>query len=311
MMMLQGGSVRFFWLLIASFLSNNVARSYVMRAIEIIGTATRRRNYTSSCGPFIQKKTKARPLLLAMMKEDNYSDENKHEEEENTGTIFFGAPSVTKNEKKSKTRLAQLAEDWLEDEEEEGDELLQYWERFDAKQVVKAKITSTIDTNNGLTTEERLERYFDSRGINKQKEKDHAMEIENAIDKAQKATTSSHAIAVLQEVRPWLQINTRLGGTALVELAIALWQCHDEREQRQQQQQQQQGVNNASQKKDSIKRLIITNSRDEALLLCQELLGNPHVNQRVRQLIKMNGPPKRQPATNLWNGFFTNSGGWW
>ena len=100
--------------------------------------------------------------------------ENNIEEEEDTS-------SVTKNENKAKTRLAQLAEDWLDEEEEEGDELLQYWERFDAKQVVKAKITSTVDTNNGLTTEERLERYFDSRGINKQKEKDHAMEIKTSM----------------------------------------------------------------------------------------------------------------------------------
>jgi hypothetical protein len=209
---------------------------------------------------------------------------------------------------KSKTRLAQLAEDWLEEEE---DELLQYWERFDAKEVatVAMSLTSTqsssqaestedddTGTSNYLTTEERLERYFDRRGINKQKEREHAKEIEAAIEKAQKAVTPQQAIAAIQEVRPWLQVNTRLGGTALVELAIALWQNHDE-EQEKDMKSAEDGPSN--------------NDRDEALLLCQELLGNPHVNQRVRKLVKNHGPPNRQ-KTNLWSGFFNGDAtAWW
>jgi hypothetical protein len=109
------------------------------------------------------------PQLLAVENNDNNDD----------------GDDAVEAEKKSKTRLAQLAEDWLEEEEE--DELLQYWERFDAKEVAvptKNKPTSLLVDDSStenyfanattVSTEERLERYFDRRGINKQKEKEHA-----------------------------------------------------------------------------------------------------------------------------------------
>jgi len=182
--------------------------------------------------------------------------------------------------------LARLAEDWLEEEE---DELQLYWERFDEnKSSNKQEDSSAQATKNqnghdeeedSLTTEQRLERYYDRRGINKRREREHTMQIQQALEKAKKAATPEQAILFLKEVQPWLQINSKLGGTALLELAIALWQ------------------------RDGIP--------DEAL--CEELLGNSHVRRQAQQLLK-DGPPKeRQSESSPWQGltFFDNPNGWW
>jgi hypothetical protein len=180
------------------------------------------------------------------------------------------------NEKKPQSRLARLAEDWLEEEE---DELQLYWERFDEKTKEEEPPPATIDDDDeSLTTEQRLERYYDRRGINKRCEQGHAQEIKEALDKAQLAATPEQAIAFLEQGQPWLQINSKLGGTALLELAIALWQ------------------------RDEIP--------DEAL--CQELLGNLHVRRQVQQLLKNDGPPKRRSESSLWQGLlFDNQNTWW
>mmetsp|Transcript_28363 Transcript_28363/g.51803 ORF Transcript_28363/g.51803 Transcript_28363/m.51803 type:complete len:92 (+) Transcript_28363:1-276(+) len=84
-------------------------------------------------------------------------------------------------------------------------------------------------------------------------------EIQAALSKAKKASTPEQAISHLQEVQPYLQINSNLGGTVLLELAIALWQ------------------------RDGV--------CDEAL--CGELLGNSHVRRDVQLLLK-NGPPTKR-----------------
>jgi hypothetical protein len=167
-----------------------------------------------------------------------------------------------------------LAEEWLE--EEEGDELTKYWERFDMKEKQEPTVVVAEKEEENLSTEQRLERYYDRRGINKKKEEDHAISIQEAIQTAKKAATSEQAIAALQKVRPWLQVNTRLGGTALVELAIALWQKDEE---------------------------------EEALLLCQELLSSPHVRAKVQKLIQ-NGPSKRQSDSSPWQGLLDRNT-WW
>ena len=192
----------------------------------------------------------------------------------------------------SKSRLALLAEDWLEDDDDdEEDELQKYWERFDEKTPHQSK-TSTIITNKQdddddnddssslLTTEERLERYLDSRGIRRKEEILHQKEIENAIQIAQKATTPEEAIQALDAVQPYLQVHTRLGGTALVEYLIATWQKNE-------------------------------GYLDEEL--CRALLNNPHdiVVSKVKQLLKRKEPPTRQPS--LWSGLFSskdNTNGW-
>jgi hypothetical protein len=201
-------------------------------------------------------------------------------------TLLLAATDANNNDdnnntppSKPKSRLARLAEDWLE-EEEEGDELTKYWERFDKKE--KQEPTTVVvvvekEEENNLSTEQRLERYYDRRGINKKKEEEHATSIQEAIQTAQKAATSEQAIAALQKVRPWLQVNTRLGGTALVELAIALWQKDEE---------------------------------EEALLLCQELLSSPHVKAKVKKLIQ-NGPSKRQSDSSSWQGLLDGNTSWW
>jgi len=190
---------------------------------------------------------------------------------------------------KPQSRLARLAQDWLEEEE---DELQLYWERFDDKKggsdeegagsssQARRNARGDQDEDGGspLTTEQRLERYCDRRGINRRRERERAAEIQQALEAARGATTPEQAILYLEEVRPWLQINSKLGGTALLELAIALCQ------------------------RDGVP--------DEAL--CEELLGNMHVRREVQLLLK-NGPSKRDAEASLWQGFsfFDNPNGWW
>lgn len=174
-----------------------------------------------------------------------------------------------------------LAEDWMAEEEE--DELADYWERFEDNKVNRQQIETNgeelISNANDydpehLTTEERLEQYFDQRGINKQKENQHATEIQHAIDKATQILDAgrppAQAIQILQTVRPWLQANTRLGGNALLQLAVALWQ-NDERE--------------------------------GALLLCDELKQNRHVRQQVVTFLE-EGPSslKKGGKSSFWKG---------
>jgi hypothetical protein len=183
----------------------------------------------------------------------------------------------------TKSRLALLAEDWLDDDEE--DELQKYWERFDEKSPQPQQPTTSNTQDNddsfssSLTTEERLERYLDSRGIRRKEERLHQKEIEDAIQTAQKATTAEEAIQALEAVQPYLQVHTRLGGTALVEYLIATWQSD--------------------------------RTLDEEL--CRALLKNPHdiVASKVKQLLKRKEPPTRQPS--LWSGVFSSkddSSGW-
>lgn len=190
---------------------------------------------------------------------------------------------------KPKSRLAQLAEDWLEEEE---DELQTYWERFDenknkiqSKEVqIKENEVKRLEGEEGdkdefstLTTEQRLERYFDRRGINKAKERKYAVQIKEAITTAQNAKTPEAAIEALDGVRAWLQVNTSLGGMALYELAVALWQ------------------------RDGVP--------DEALL--QELLGNSYMRAKVQKLLRDDKPPDRQDADkSLWQGLLDPSK-WW
>lgn len=198
---------------------------------------------------------------------------------------------------KPKSRLAMLAEDWMMAEEEE-DELADYWSRFEDNKTSGQQIIDSekdIDEDLGadaeekllLTTEERLDRYFDSRGINKQKEKEHTVEIQKAITKATNILDSGRppqqAILTLQEVKPYLQVNTRLGGTALVQLANALWQ---------------------------------NDQQQESMLLCQELKSNRHVRQQVVKFMQ-DGPSaliNTQQQSSFWKGTIFDrdlSSSWW
>ena len=87
---------------------------------------------------------------------------------------------MSNSEDKPKSRLALLTEGWLEKEE---DELASYWERFDENKLGNvladlkgASFASPVSYKNivdssseALTTEELLERYYGSRGIDKKK----------------------------------------------------------------------------------------------------------------------------------------------
>jgi hypothetical protein len=92
------------------------------------------------------------------------------------------------------------AADWVEEEE---DELSKYWERFDdAKRVER---TSTSADGNSMprrvdeqgstgTTEQLLDSYYRSRGIDKEAETKHRSTIENAVNEASKAASAEEAV---------------------------------------------------------------------------------------------------------------------
>ena len=210
---------------------------------------------------------------------------------------------------KNKSRLAQLAEDWLEEEAE--DELMSYWDRFDTNRVssagetktfmIQKNATATEAEELALTTEERLERYFDRRGINKALEAQYASDIEAAIRQAQRAGTPGEAMNALREVQPWLQANTRLGGQALYELAVALWQ------------------------EEVLKSKVNTTAieiREEGILpqgdaasILETLMNNPHMKDQVLQLMKQKRPPirttKKSNIFGSWGDAFSNPQNWW
>jgi hypothetical protein len=50
-----------------------------------------------------------------------------------------------------------------------------------------------------LSTEQRIQRYYDCRGINKKKGEDHATSIQEAIQTAKKVATSEQVIAAFQK----------------------------------------------------------------------------------------------------------------
>jgi len=214
---------------------------------------------------------------------DQKQSQNEANSKENDDISTLGNP-----DDKPKSRLALLAEDWLEEGE---DELASYWERFDENKKgnvsTDSKATSfaspgsyknIVDdsSSEALTTEERLERYYNSREINKKKEEQFKSNIEYAINAARKAATAESAIVELEKVQPYLQVNSKLGGTALYELVIAMWQ------------------------RDGI--------ADEELL--EKLMGNVHIRRELQQLMKLGKPPSRQNQSSMWQDIL-NPNSWW
>jgi hypothetical protein len=134
------------------------------------------------------------------------STEEGSEEEPSIPTATSSSESSTP----PKSRLARLAEDWLM--EQEQDELVSCWQRFDEKTTTRTDpapaapcSSTTADESlvqSSLTTEERLERYLDSRGIRRKEEQLHQNEIETAIQLAQKATSPQEALIALEAVQP-------------------------------------------------------------------------------------------------------------
>ncbi len=135
-------------------------------------------------------------------------------------------------ETKALSPLAMAAADWLEEEE---DELVLYWDRFDAARSSRSgnndeedddegqgrqQITSQNDE--GATTEQLLDRYYQGRGIDKKGGRKHGEQIRKATESAGRASSAEDAVKALEPVRPYLQFNTKAGGNAYFELAQAL-----------------------------------------------------------------------------------------
>eukprot|EP00978_Attheya_sp_CCMP212_P001218 scaffold2550_cov48-Attheya_sp.AAC.1 len=192
---------------------------------------------------------------------------------------IIGSDETT--ETKSMSPLAMAAADWLEEEE---DELSLYWEKFDDakrdglsnKSRVNTATELLVDEKNvspvvAITTEELLDRYYESRGISRKTEQMHEQEIKDAVKAARKASSAEEAIRRLEVVRSYLQCNTQLGGNALLELA----ECYEANEE-----------------------------PEKALEIYEKVRTNPQsqIRRRVKAIFtNPSSRPKRQFTKGLWN----------
>ena len=189
--------------------------------------------------------------------------------------------------KKSLSPLAMAAADWLEEEE---DELSKYWDRYDVAKTSSdqrphptpppTNNDNTLDKTNdeGRTTEELLDRYYESRNIDRGMERKYKKEIEDAIEKSsKKASSADEAIQALTPIQQYLQYNTKLGGRAYLELA----QAYD-----------------------------VNDQIDEATKIYEQLASSPHadIRKRSRELLSMppSSRPRRTYNRNVWNLFWGN-----
>ena len=156
--------------------------------------------------------------------DDDIQSPNSHENDANLD-------NETKNVAKPLSPLAMAAADWLEEEE---DELAMYWDRYDVAKKSSTSGSSTAqpqsippsepsgsldDTINTATstTEELLDRYYESRNIDRGLERSHATQIKQAIEKLQKPPrqprqyNSSHLYDNIYNILPnWVGIPTTL-----------------------------------------------------------------------------------------------------
>jgi tetratricopeptide (TPR) repeat protein len=193
---------------------------------------------------------------------------------------IIGSDETT--ETKSMSPLAMAAADWLEEEE---DELSLYWEKFDDakrngidnKSRVATATTELlmVDEKNvspvAITTEELLDRYYESRGISRKTEQKHEQEIKDAVKAARKASSAEEAIRRLEGVKSYLQCNTQLGGNALLELA----ECYE--------------ANEEPEKAMDIYEKVRTNPQSQIRRRVKAIFTNP------------TSRPKRQFTKGLWN----------
>ena len=192
--------------------------------------------------------------------------------------------TAEKKPEKALSPLAMAAADWLEEEE---DELAMYWDRFDAAKSNKsAKSESSVDIEEnqrriqgstfgteGKTTEELLDRYYESRSIDKGEERKYAKQIRDATEASKRAFSAEEAIRLLEPLQKYLQFNTKVGGNAYFELAQAL---------------------DANEKE------------DEATEIYQQLASSPHadIRRKSREVLSKETRPKRVYKTNVWNLFW-------
>jgi hypothetical protein len=222
-----------------------------------------------------------------------YATENTHSEYDddiqpsNSDENDTTPNNEIKNVAKPLSPLAMAAADWLEEEE---DELAMYWDRYDVAKKSNTSASSSskqqpqstpppepppLDTeNNILSTEQRLDRYYESRNIDRGLERKHATQIKQAIEKSTKASSAAEAIQLLTPIRQYLQYNTKLGGNAYFELAQAL-DANDQ--------------------------------LDEATDIYEELACSPHgeVRRKSRELLAMGSSRKKRTYNrNVWNWFW-------
>lgn len=220
--------------------------------------------------------------------------------------------------KKPSSRLAMLASDWLEEEE---DELASYWDRFDEARTSGTKASTTTassttattgsseDDEKVLTTEQRLDRYHASRGVDRRAEEANRPAIEAALAKARgdgddASSTASEAVRALEDVLPYLQPKTRLGGTALLELAWALIERSEEEER--------DGREGGGEWEDRRR-----SAEEESRTICRTLLDNPSADVRrgAAEVLRNGGKSsarmrRRGGRDSTWRGFLDPSS-WW
>ena len=172
---------------------------------------------------------------------DNAPDNAPENKNENEST-----ESDNENMKpKSKSRLAMAAEDWLDDYDDGEDELSKYWNNFEQnkndnnntqKKQTTVGATSTATTTNNkdldtllkdtnymnLSTEQKLDQYYQNRGIDKELDAKYKPLIQSTIQSiSKKASNAQEAIEILSQIKPYIQPNTKIGGEALLELCVA------------------------------------------------------------------------------------------
>ncbi|KAL7434429.1 hypothetical protein ACHAXM_004064 [Skeletonema potamos] len=217
-----------------------------------------------------------RSHILLNVAENTHSDDVQSSNSDENGA----APNnEIKNVAKPSSPLAMAAADWLE---EEDDELAMYWDRYDV--AMKSSTSSSSkqqqqpipppEEPNTTSTEERLDRYYESRNIDRGMERKHATQIKQAIEKSTKSSSAAEAIQLLTPIRQYLQYNTKMGGNAYFELAQAL-DANDQ--------------------------------GDEATDIYEKLARSPHgeVRRKSRELLAMGSArPKRTYNRNVWNWFW-------
>ena len=186
------------------------------------------------------------------------------------------SPAEIQQPQKSLSPLAMAAADWLA--EDEDDELQMYWEKFDdAKRDGTTADGNVVDSdaagyvNNGTTTEELLDNFYTRQGIDKRTELKYKGDIEVAVKSAKRATSPREAIRLLEAVRPYMQLNSKIGGNALLELG----QAYDANEE-----------------------------EEKAREIYEALKSNPQsdIRRRIKQLLASSGRTKKA-RKNLWDLF--------
>ena len=120
--------------------------------------------------------------------------------------------------KKKKSRLAQMAEDWMEEE----DELDLYWQKFqDTKQSGASTQVEETDLVRGRSSDQILSDYYESKDIDMKVEREYKTQIEAAIELANKGDNPRAGAKALESLFPYLQTNSILGGKALLALVKA------------------------------------------------------------------------------------------